>query len=61
MDNHVEKLIPLLELTPAHITRVIMVANETMSKIVTPSERIRKFLVTVVRSEALFCNDTREE
>jgi hypothetical protein len=62
MDNHVEKLIPLLEqVTAAHITRDVMVANKAMTNIVTPSERIRKFLVTVVGSETLFFNDTRQE
>jgi hypothetical protein len=62
MDNHVEKLIPLLEqVTAAHITRDIIVANNAMTNIVTPSERIRKLRVTVVGSEMLFFNDTSQE
>lgn len=58
IDNHVERLTPCFELTAAHIMRELVVVNKAMSNNVTPSERIRKFLVTVVGFAAVILNET---
>jgi hypothetical protein len=51
--SHVEKVTPRFELTAAHITmELVFVINATNNN-ATPSERIRKFLVTVVTFKEL--------
>jgi hypothetical protein len=57
IDNHVERLTPCFELTAAHIMRELVVVNKVVSNNVTPSERIRKFLVTVVGFATAILNE----
>jgi len=58
IDSHVEKETPFFELTAAHMTIEFVVASNAKTKIVTPSERIRRFLVTAVGLAMVRSNET---